>query len=273
MTIDEAARSRRSRRGPGLVLRSALFIGVEASIGRERRGSYSRSAALSGGRNVPDRGAQTLGGGGRVGVGGDRRARRGRGPRRARRRRRRRAARAGRPGRRRRESGRSSAASARAGGRCARARWRRPRRPSRSGPRVAGEPLGEAVDSAASRSCSGRSGAGRSWTSAAPGLLVRTSAKTPAPAAAAASTQRLERVDAEQRVGGEGVGAEAGNRAPRSRRLADQRLPVGGGGDRDVAALAVGDHQQAGLAGRRAGARPAPPSPGRRGARSRRAGA
>ena len=85
--------------------------------------------------------------------------------------------------------------------------------------------------------------------------------------------QRLERVEAEQRVGGEGVGAEAGDRAPGGRRLADQRLRVGGGGDRDVAALAVGDRQQAGLVGGVRRPRPAPPSRERRGARSRRAAA
>lgn len=62
--------------------------------------------------------------------------------------------------------------------------------------------------------------------------------------------QRLQRVGAEQGVGGEGIDAEAGNRAPRGRRLADQRLRVGRGGDRDVATLAIGDRQQSGLLGR-----------------------
>ena len=40
--------------------------------------------------------------------------------------------------------------------------------------------------------------------------------------------QRLERVAAEQRVGGEGVGAQAGDGAERAGRLADERLGVGG---------------------------------------------
>ena len=64
-----------------------------------------------------------------------------------------------------------------------------------------------------------------------------------------------------------------GDRPPGGRRLADQGLRVGGGGDRDVAALAVGDDQQARLAGGGADRLPAPPSRARRGARSRRAAA
>jgi hypothetical protein len=65
--------------------------------------------------------------------------------------------------------------------------------------------------------------------------------------------ERLERIAPQQRVGGEGVGAESRDGAPWGRGLPDQRLRVGGGGDRDVAALAVGDDQQARLAGGRAG--------------------
>jgi hypothetical protein len=59
--------------------------------------------------------------------------------------------------------------------------------------------------------------------------------------------KRLEGVAPEQRVGGEGVRPEARDRPPRRRRLPDEGLPVGGGGDRDVAALAVGDDQEAGI--------------------------
>src|SRR4051794_22248233 len=60
--------------------------------------------------------------------------------------------------------------------------------------------------------------------------------------------ERLERVAAEQRVGGEGVGAEAGDGAERPGRLAHERLRVRARRDRNVAALAVGDREQPALA-------------------------
>jgi hypothetical protein len=63
---------------------------------------------------------------------------------------------------------------------------------------------------------------------------------------AGALEQRLERVDAEIRAGGERVGAEARDRAERRRRRADERLAVGGRRHGDVAALAVREHEQAG---------------------------
>ena len=234
------------------MLRSAWSLADGRSD--ERRGSYSRSAACLGGRNVPDRGPQALGGGGRVGVGGDpargRDERRGR----ARRRRRRRAARAGRPGRRRRGSGRSSAASARAGGRCGRARWRRRPRPSRSAPEPPpGEPLGEPVDQRrqalvqrAPRASAGPGGRRRPGCWSGPGRRPR---RRPASAAATSGSS------ASAPSSGLAVKASAprpGDRPPGRRRLADQRLAVGRGGDRHVAALAVGDDQQARLPGGRA---------------------
>ena len=63
--------------------------------------------------------------------------------------------------------------------------------------------------------------------------------------------QGLEAVTAHQGVRGEGIGTEARHGAERTGSLAHQRLAVGLRGDRDVAALAVGDHQQAVFAGRR----------------------
>ena len=115
-------------------------------------------------------------------------------------------------------------ASARAGGRSARERSRRPPRPSRSGPRPV-EPRRQRRPIAARRSCSGASAAGWSWSSAAPGFVVRTRAKTPAPVSAAASTSGSSASRAEQRVGGEGVGAEpaTGPQGSRSRRAAPAR--------------------------------------------------
>ncbi len=63
--------------------------------------------------------------------------------------------------------------------------------------------------------------------------------------------QRLQGIPAEQWVGGEGVGAQARHRAEGPRGLPHQRLGVGGSRDRHVAALAVGDHEQAVVAGDR----------------------
>ena len=56
--------------------------------------------------------------------------------------------------------------------------------------------------------------------------------------------QRLERVAAQQRVDGEGVDPEPRDGPPRGRGLTNQGLGVGGGADRNVAALAVGDDQE-----------------------------
>ena len=53
----------------------------------------------------------------------------------------------------------------------------------------------------------------------------------------------------QQRIGRERVGPEARDQAERARRLPDQRLRVGAGGDGHVAPLAVGDHEQAVIAG------------------------
>ena len=57
--------------------------------------------------------------------------------------------------------------------------------------------------------------------------------------------QRLQGISPQQRVGGEGVGSQPGDGAERARRLADERLSVGPRGHWDVAALAVGQHEQA----------------------------
>ena len=57
--------------------------------------------------------------------------------------------------------------------------------------------------------------------------------------------QRAQRVDAHVRAGREGVGADAGDGAEGRRSSAGQRLAVGGRGDVDVAALGVGEDEQA----------------------------
>jgi hypothetical protein len=65
--------------------------------------------------------------------------------------------------------------------------------------------------------------------------------------AGAGLRERFERVLAEKRVGGEGVGAEAVDGAVRALGSAHQCLGVGGRGHWNVAALAVGHDEQAGL--------------------------
>ena len=104
--------------------------------------------------------------------------------------------------------------------------------------------------SAARRSCSGASGAGRScdvggardcWCG--PGRRPR---RRP--------PRRRRRSGSSASTPSSGLAVKASapspaTGAPGRRRLADQRLGVGRGGDRHVAALAVGDHQQARLAG------------------------
>ena len=77
--------------------------------------------------------------------------------------------------------------------------------------------------------------------SAAPGFEVLTRTNSPAPAARAAVDERLEAVRAEVRADGERVGLEPAGR--------EERLGVALGADVDVAALGVGEHQQAGGAG------------------------
>ncbi len=70
-----------------------------------------------------------------------------------------------------------------------------------------------------------------------------------APAAGAGLLeQRLQRVAPEQRVGGQQVGAEPGQRAERALASPEERLAVRPRRDVDVAALGVGDHEQAAVA-------------------------
>ena len=107
-----------------------------------------------------------------------------------------------------------------------------------------------ASTSSASRSCSGAPPASRSCRSLAPGFDVFTSTKQPAPAAAAASTSGSSESRPSSGLAVKASAPEARHLAERARGGAHERLPVRGGGDRHVAALAVGYDEQAVLARR-----------------------
>ena len=81
--------------------------------------------------------------------------------------------------------------------------------------------------------------------SAAPGLEVLTSTKIPAPAPAATASSGSSESAPSSGLSGRRIGAEARDLAPGSRRRAEEGVGVGGGADGDVAALAVGDDEQA----------------------------
>ena len=83
--------------------------------------------------------------------------------------------------------------------------------------------------------------------SAAPGLEVRTSASTPAPALARCRDERLERVGPHERIDGHHVGAESRHGAERRGQSCRRALGRRRRADVDIAALAVGDDEQAGL--------------------------
>ena len=106
------------------------------------------------------------------------------------------------------------------------------------------------------------SASGRSWSSAAPGLEVRTRAKRPRPPAVGRLEEGRDSVAAERRVDRERVD-----------RRAQEGLGVGAAGDVDVAALGVGDHEQAGVGARPRRRARRPPTRRCRSARRRRAGA
>jgi hypothetical protein len=80
---------------------------------------------------------------------------------------------------------------------------------------------------------------------------------------AGAVNQRLQRVGAEQGIDRQRVGINVGDFAKRRRPAPEECLPVGGGGNVDVAPLGVGDYEQPVFAGRlpRANQRRPPGSP------------
>jgi hypothetical protein len=115
---------------------------------------------------------------------------------------------------------------------------------------LAGEALGELGNDAGEALVQRRLGRGQVLQVGGAGVAGADQGEDPRPSLGRGGDQGLEGVPPEQGVGGEGVGAKSRHGPPRGRRLADQRLRVGGGGDRDVAALSVGDDQQAGFPGR-----------------------
>ena len=137
----------------------------------------------------------------------------------------------------------------------------------------AGQAIGEPVDELGEALVQRRLGGGQVLDVGGAGIAGADEGEDARPRRLGRGDERLERVAAEQRVGREGVGAEARHRSPRGRRLPDQCLRVGRGGDRDVAALAVGERRAGRPRAPPRRPRPARPSPARRGARSRRAGA
>ena len=180
--------------------------------------------------SVPDGGPQPLGRRGRIARLRRCCARRRPGPTPgARRPARRRDPRACRPGRRRRGSGRSSRGISSRSRPSAAGSVAPTTAPMPLSPRLA-RPAAGALSATRRRAAraAGRRRRRRSWTSAAPGLEVRTRAKTPAPASRGGGDQRLERVAAEQRVGGERRrrrGRATGPQGVSSRRPAPGRRP------------------------------------------------
>ena len=77
---------------------------------------------------------------------------------------------------------------------------------------------------------------------------MRTSTKTPASAARAASANGVSASTPSSGFAVKASAPQAGRVAERRRRRADERLRVGGRGDVDVAALGVGDDEQPGRA-------------------------
>ena len=249
-----AQRARRSARQRAAGTRGELPRGVAQPLGLRSRGLRRRAAAHEVGAGDAPRGGHAA-----------RRRARARTPARAPRR--------GRPARRSRAAGKASAGiSSRA-----RARWpgrgradhradvAEPRRRRRRSRRARSTSVGDALpDRAASVELADPRRRPR------PGSRCARARSTPAPARPRGRDERLDRVAAHQRVDRDEVGAEA----RRPARTASPAPPnsdagVGLGGDVDVAALAVRDHEQARLPVRarrpsRSAAQPGRPSASKR---------